>query len=204
MTVISDSVSGTGSPRHPAQPSNYYPLATIKCVGRPIFRSQAARDFACLLDVDPDVLSWRPFADPLSDGTRVREVDFLVVTENATFIAEVGEEEPLSEAWITEYVSALGHRYRPVGMIELSQGFRLQNAKDLMRYGYYRATLGDRVRLLAALDEMGTLTLAECLSAIREAKPMASMAAMALHGFIEIEMDESPIGPETTVRRIRL
>ena len=204
MTVISEGTPGTGSPRQPAYQSNYYPLATIKCDVLPIFRSQAARDFACLLDVDPDVVRWRPFAEPLTYGTRVREVDFLVVTETATFIAEVSEEEPLSEPWVTECVSGLGHCYRPVGMIELSQGVRLQNAKDLMRYGYYRATLGDRVRLLAALDEMGTLTLAECLSAIREAKPMASMAAMALHGFIEIEMDGAPIGPETTVRRIRL
>ncbi len=204
MTVISESTPRTGSPRQPAHKSNYFPLATIKCDALPIFRSQAARDFACLLDVDPDVLRWRPFTQLLTDSTGIREVDFLVDTENGSFIAEVGEDEPCPPDWVVNVSSALGHRYRPVGMIELSQGFRLANAKDIMRYGFYRATLGDRVRLLAALDEMGTLTLAECLSAIREGKAMASVASMMLHGYIEIEMDDAPIGPETTVRRIRL
>lgn len=57
---------------------------------------------------------------PLTHGTRVREVDFLVVTESATFIAEVSEEEPLSEPWVTEYVPGLGHLYRPVGIRRVS------------------------------------------------------------------------------------
>lgn len=204
MKAISDSMPGAGSPRQPVTSSKFFPLATIKCVGLPVFRSQAARDFACLLDVNPDVEWWRPFTQPLTDGARFREVDFLVSTENFTFIADVAEEEPQSEVWVSECAAKLGHRFRPVGMIELAEGFRLQNAKDLMRYGSFRATLGDRVRLLAALDEMGTLTLAECLSAIREGKAMASVASMMLHGYIEIEMDDAPIGPETTVRRIRL
>jgi hypothetical protein len=86
---------------------------------------------------------------------------------------------------------------------ELSVGFRLRNAKDLLRYGFYRATLGDRVRLLAALDEMGSLTVAECMAAFQEGKPMPSLASMALHGFISIELDQALIGPETAVRRIR-
>lgn len=202
MRVISDGTPGAGSPRQPAQPLNFYPLATIKCTGQPVFRSQAARDFACLLDVDPDVVRWVPFPDDLTDGRQIHAVDFLVTTDSATFIAEVGEDEPRPEGWVTTAASALGHRYRSVSMIEL-QGFRLSNAKDLLRYGFYRPTLGDRVRLLAGLDEMGTLTVAECLSAISEGRPMASLAAMMLQGFIEIEIDEAAIGPETTVRRIR-
>jgi hypothetical protein len=48
---------GDVDPRR-ASPHFFYPLATIKCVGSPIFRSQDTRDFACLLDLDPDVLSW--------------------------------------------------------------------------------------------------------------------------------------------------
>jgi hypothetical protein len=41
-------------------PRFYYPLATIKCAGTPSFRSQDARDLACLLDVDPDVVACDP------------------------------------------------------------------------------------------------------------------------------------------------
>lgn len=139
----------------------------------------------------------------LTNGARSRVVDFLIKTEEGTFVAEVAEDEPLLEAWITACVTDMGHRYRPVGMIELSGGYRLQNAKDLLRYGHCRATLGDRVRLLAALEEMGSLTIAECLSAIREGRPMPTLASLILHGFLEIDLDDALLGPETQVRRIR-
>ncbi|MCV9961948.1 hypothetical protein OIU34_08540 [Pararhizobium sp. BT-229] len=42
-------------------------------------------------------------------------------------------------------------------MAELEGSFRLRNAKDLLRCGFYRPPLGDRIRLLAAMDEMGSL-----------------------------------------------
>ncbi|AWM24856.1 hypothetical protein AOX55_00001596 [Sinorhizobium fredii CCBAU 25509] len=59
------------------------------------------------------------------------------------------------------------------------------------------------MRLLAALDEHGTLTLAECLSAFRETRPIAGLASMVLNRFIDIDLDEALIGPESTVRRRR-
>jgi hypothetical protein len=31
------------------------PRGTVRCDGPPLFRTRAARDLACLLDVDPDV-----------------------------------------------------------------------------------------------------------------------------------------------------
>lgn len=36
----------------------YHPLATLKCEGTAFFRSQGARDLACLLDVNPAVTAW--------------------------------------------------------------------------------------------------------------------------------------------------
>jgi hypothetical protein len=59
------------------------------------------------------------------------------------------------------------------------------------------------VRLLAALDEVGSMTVAECLPAFKETLPIAGFASLVLHHFIEIEPDEARIGPETTVRRRR-
>lgn len=50
---------------------------------------------------------------------------------------------------------------------------------------------------------MGSLAVAEALSALREGRPMARLAALILHRFIEIDLDEAMIGPETAVRRIR-
>ncbi|WP_284778456.1 hypothetical protein [Agrobacterium sp. lyk4-40-TYG-31] len=48
-----------------------------------------------------------------------------------------------------------GIRYRRLSPEEIYDGARLQNAKDLLRYGGSTLALGDRLRLLAALDENG-------------------------------------------------
>ena len=97
----------------------------------------------------------------------------------------------------------MGHRYRPVAMIDFADSFRLRNAKDLLRYGFYRPPLGDRIRLLAGIEEMGSLTIAECLSAIREGRPMPTLASLILQRFLEVDLDDELLNPETQVRRIR-
>ncbi|MBY5346036.1 hypothetical protein [Rhizobium leguminosarum] len=194
---------GDVDPRQ-ASPRFFYPLATIKCSGSPIFRSQDARDFACLLDVDPDVLSWTCVGVELSYGGETYPTDFVVKgTDDRTFAVDVAFDLPRPPDWIEMAADRAGHGYRPVAMKDFSDSFRLRNAKDLLRYGFYRCPLGDRIRLLAALDEMSSLTVAEALSAFREGRPMGCLAALILGGFLEIELDDALIGPDTTVRRIR-
>ncbi|MBB3967234.1 hypothetical protein [Rhizobium metallidurans] len=185
-------------------PRFYYPLATVKCVGHPVFRSQDARDFACLLDVDPDVARWTCDGVELSYGGETYCVDFVVTgKDDRTFMVAVADGLPRPPEWIELAVGRLGHAYRPVAMNDFVDSNRLANAKDLLRYGFYRCPLGDRVRILAALDEMGSLTVAEALSAFREGRPMACLAALILQGFLEVDLDDALIGPETSVRRIR-
>ncbi|OWV99543.1 hypothetical protein [Rhizobium sp. R693] len=182
----------------------YTPLATIKCDGPALFRSQQARDFACLLDLDPDVARWSAAPPLLRYGDDEYQVDFLVLTtEGGSFLIDVAQEEPSPPIWLSGAIESMGHRYRPVAMIDFADSFRLRNAKDLLRYGFYRAPLGDRIRLLAGLEEMGSLTIAECLSAIREGRPMPTLASLILQGFVEIDLDDALISPETQVRRIR-
>ncbi|KIV64825.1 hypothetical protein SZ54_3076 [Rhizobium sp. UR51a] len=118
-------------------------------------------------------------------------------------MVDVAEDAPKPPDWIVLAVGRLGHAYRPVAMRDFVDSNRLANAKDLLRYGFYRCPLGDRVRILAALDEMGSLTVAEALSAFREGRPMACLAALILQGFLELDLDDALIGPETAVRRIR-
>lgn len=77
--------------------------------------------------------------------------------------------------------------------------------------GYHRICLGvvfaffnvvgDRVRLLAGLDENGSLTVAECFGAFLETQPMAGLASLFLHRVVHIDLDHGLIGPETVVRR---
>ncbi|EJL50820.1 hypothetical protein PMI09_04857 [Rhizobium sp. CF122] len=143
---------GDVDPRR-ASPCFHYPLATIKCVGSPIFRTQDARDFACLLDVDPDVASWSCDGVELSYGGETYLTDFVVTgVDGRTFVVDVSHDLPRSPDWIELAAERAGYGYRPIAMKEFTDGYRLRNAKDLLRCGFYRP-LGDRIRLLAALEE---------------------------------------------------
>jgi hypothetical protein len=74
----------------------------------------------------------------------------------------------------------------------------------LLRYAAYEVSLGDRVRLLAFLDEHGPAPLATCLSVLRNVRdPVGSIAPLALRMFVEIELDHAPLGPDSIVSRLR-
>ncbi|MBB3914592.1 hypothetical protein [Rhizobium fabae] len=202
---VSQSAPETGLPNQPIIDKVYFPKLAVKCVGRLVFRSQVARDVACLLDVDPDIASWSCMATTLSVGIEAHVPDFTVTTASgSTVLIDAPDRRPgVSPAAIAEAALFDNRTFRIFDVAELEHGHRLANAKDLLRYGNHRAPLGDRVRLLAALEEYGSLTVSECLTVFKETAPMAGLAALALHGYIEIELDEGPIGPETTVRRVR-
>lgn len=204
MTVVSNDRRDDAVPHKVTLSPVYSPMATIKCDGgRAQFRSQQARDFACLLDVDPDVARWSTAPPLLRNGDDEYQLDFVVLTDAGSFLIDVGQEEPSPPIWLSAAVESMGHRYRPVAMIDYADSFRLRNAKDLLRYGFYRPPLGDRIRLLAGLEEMGSLTIAECLSAIQEGRPMPTLASLILQGFLEVDLDDALLTPESQVRRIR-
>lgn len=181
----------------------YFPFATIKCVGRPLYRSRDARDYACLLDLDPSVISWRCLTHAVTDDIGVRRyfVDFAVEAGDGHLLVEVWSGSAGNTQWITNVAECFEYRYQAVLMPELRKGPRLQNARDLLKYAGSDAPLGDRIRILAALDEMGTLTLAECLSVVREGKPMQAVASMILSGILEVDLDNALLGPDTVVHR---
>lgn len=182
----------------------FHPRGTVRCEGAPLFRNQLARDFACLLDVDAGVISWRclPMVIMKEEDTHVP--DFLVQRTDGSFVADaVPSEGNCASDWVCSAVLRQGHRYEAWPADRIRSGFRLQNAQDLLRYARWQTPLGDRVRLLAALDEHSSLTVVECLSALREIVPIAGLSSLILHRFVEIDLDEARIGPETTVRRCR-
>lgn len=180
----------------------YYPLGTVKCDGSPVFRSQAARDVACLLDVDEEVRSWRCMSVSLHFETGIHRPDLEVIRDDGLVLIDASYEPSRQFDGIVECAGGAGYRYEPVERTALPL-IRLRNAKDLLRYARFETALSDRIRLLAALDENGSLSVAECLSAFTETKPIAGLASLALHRFIEMELDEALIGPETQVRRKR-
>lgn len=181
----------------------FYPLSTIKSVGPTIFRSQSARDAACLLDVDPEVSAWSCQAEYLTIGDRHHVFDLVVETRGGIVRHIDVDDRPDLSPEIVEAAGRAGLDYSVVPIRDHALGFRLPNAKDLLRYGNYRVSLGDRVMLLRALEENGSMSISECLGAFRETRPMAGLAVMILGGFVEVDLDEAPLGPETLVRRIR-
>ncbi|WP_234804014.1 hypothetical protein [Ensifer adhaerens] len=102
---------------------------------------------------------------------------------------------------IEEAASSAGLTYEFITREQRERGWRLRNARDLLRYGNYRCPLGDRIRVMAALDEVGSFSIAEGLALFREIAPMAGLASLALQRIVSLELDEALIGPDTCIRR---
>ncbi|WP_246642254.1 hypothetical protein [Rhizobium laguerreae] len=86
VDVASATRSDIRTPKSPLDAILEFISKTIECSGSPIFRSQDARDFACLLDVDPDVLSWTCVGVELSYGGEIYPTDLVITgAEGRTF-----------------------------------------------------------------------------------------------------------------------
>jgi hypothetical protein len=59
----------------------------------------------------------------------------------------------------------------------------LKNARDLLRYGAYQTPLGEPVRILAILDDLGSMSFADAVPLFREIQPMAGLASPILCRF---------------------
>ncbi len=182
------------------------PKNTVRCVGRPMFRTQVARDVGCLLDVDPTVISWTCLPLVLSRRNRHHVPDFSVTRLEGANLVDVqpmfGKRPALD--WVGEAALAQGYQYETRNEAELRGSIRLENARDLLQYAAYRPSLGDRVRILTILEECGSLPLSSCLQAVRTGHDaIAVIASLALQRFIEIELDEARIGPGTIISRFR-
>ncbi|MGO7611182.1 hypothetical protein ACC689_07825 [Rhizobium ruizarguesonis] len=183
-----------------ASTHRFHPFGTVRCSGEPMFRSQLARDLGCLLDVDRSVVAWLCLPRQVEAEIGPHIFDFLVDYDDGTRVCVDAVEDEGSPD-ITEAAADAGLRHRFELRDQIEHGFRLQNARDLLRYARWRTPLNDRIRMLAALDEAGSLQVSECLGIFREVAPMTAIAWMALHRLIELDLDECMIGPETLVRR---
>ena len=185
-----------------ASARQFFPKATVRCPDDPVFRTQLARDLACLLDVDDEVGAWSPLCFGIFIEGRLHVTDFMVdYLDGRRELLDAVERggDPL----VTETLACMHRRHRFVPRIEIENSHRLQNAKDLLRYAHRRTPLNDRIRLLAALDEAGSLSIADTFGLFQETKPMTAISWMILNRFITADLDASPLGPETTIRRFQ-
>ncbi len=178
---------------------SFPPKATVRCSGMATFRSRDARDLGCLLDVDDTVERWECVPIELRVGDLTFRPDFMVKFASGRECL-MDASDHVNGA-IEEAAAAAGLAYEVVTREQRERGWRLRNARDLLRYGNYRCPLGDRIRVMAALDEVGSFSIAEGLSLFREIAPMAGLASLALQRIVNLELDEALIGPETCVRR---
>ncbi|CAN7238870.1 hypothetical protein LJR255_000940 [Pararhizobium sp. LjRoot255] len=190
--------------RNSASIRAFHPAGTVKCDGVRLFRSQSARDVGCLLDVNPSVASWRCMPMPFGVAGIAHVPDFQVFDEDGAILYLDAPDRAMSvdTTLLAAEAERLNARYRLLERGEIYDGFRLRNAKDLLRYAGTVTPLSDRLRLLTALDEHGSLPLAECLKAFQETRPVPGIASLILHGYVEVDLDDVPLGPETAVRRI--
>jgi hypothetical protein len=168
----------------------------VRCVGTPVFRTQLARDLACLLDLDDDVDAWSCLPEVGQGGDAP---DFLVRRGDRHAVVDAGP----GSLSLKAAAEGGDYAYEAWPAERIRNGFRLRNARDLLRYAGWLCPLEDRIRLLAGLDEAGSLTVAECLAAFSETRPMPGLAALVLQRFVSVDLDAAPIGPETAVRRWR-
>lgn len=185
----------------------FRPYGTIRCSNSPYFRTQLARDLGCLLDVDDDVVAWccRPYGmdEILRDIDRTgAPPDFMATYRDGRDVYfHVVEGEVDSEVTEAAACHRISHRF--VSASEIRSGHRLHNCKDLLRYARYRTPLGDRIRILAALEQEGSASVADCMGLFSEINPMAGLSSLILHRFVTVDLDAELIAPHTEVRIFR-
>jgi hypothetical protein len=190
------------SARAAASNLSFQRYGTLYCMGLPMFRATSARDYGCLLDVDADVVSWSCLPFTLRHHEHFQVPDLLVRRRlGDELINVIADESPPSPQWAADAAAKRGYTFRDVREHELRTSFRLSNAQDLLQYANWRPRLGDKLRLLSALDEHCSLTVAECLSLFREMPAMAGLASMILWRIVEVDLDSESIHPKTIVKR---
>lgn len=176
---------------------------TMRCIGIPACRNQHALDVATLLDVDDTIISWSSRTPALRGSEHYHQPDFVADhTAGRSLVMAVNDSfdhtlEPALEA------AQLGFDLKVYRPSDLNRT-RLQNATDILTHGRFRVSLDERLRLLCMLDECSSACVAECVIALRSPLPMAALSSLFLHRIIEIDIDDTLIGPDTIVRRKRL
>lgn len=183
----------------------FAPRGTVRCRGDALFRTKAARDAACLLDLDASVIAWTCMPVVLHRNRRSHIPDFLIERRSGTTAIDVVPViGPPPPKWAANALRKLGHHYETMQEATFKNDVRLENAQELLRYANYHVALGDRIRLLAFLDEHGSAPLATCMSVLSNNRdPVGVIAALTLRRFVEVDIDEAILGPDTIVSRFR-
>jgi hypothetical protein len=163
-----------------------------------VFRTNEARSIGCLLDLDPEIMSWECLPLELTCGSHSHIPDFLVHSGSTSYLLDAAA----PPKWAPQAAAAIGNAYLLNRYDLRASAIRLSNARDLLRYASYSVSLSDRIRLLTILDEHGSLPLATCAEVIKNSSDaVGAIASMALQRFVAIEIDDELIGPDTRIAK---
>lgn len=95
--MLSDALAATGPTparvlsrvKQSALANSFVPRGTVWCRGPALFRTKAARDAACLLDLDNSILAWTCLPEVLVRNRRSHIPDFAVERRSGTAIVDV-------------------------------------------------------------------------------------------------------------------
>lgn len=174
------------------------PSQVLKCHGEPLFRSQQARNLACLFDLSPNVVSWTCLPVLLRFGDGFHIPDFAVQRNDGDYLVDAAR----TPEWALTAAETDGWLYDCISYKQDDKAEVIANAVDLIPYARASTvSLADRLRLLTALDEDGPLPLKYCIQLVRgSADPLGAIAALYFSGEIVFDLTER-IAPETRVSR---
>lgn len=179
----------------------------------PLTRNALIADFLALCELDADVESLRAPADPtifaIGDETLEHVADFEIVRDGSPYLVDVVTDEdllthPLRAASIHGITAADGRPFLIEAAASIRAEPRFTTMRLIMACKRTLVTAGDRVRILHQLDELGTMRLVDCTSAVMNTQDgVAAVLALACEGLVAVDISR-PILPETQVRRRRL
>jgi hypothetical protein len=190
--------------RKAALVNTFAPRGAVRCLGDAVFRTKAAHDAACLWDLDGSVIGRRCLPEVTVRNKQHHVPDFTIErVSGITFVDVVPIDGPSPPKWAADASEKSGRRYTTFLEASFNEDRRLENARELLRYAAYPVPLRDRARFLAFLDEHGSASLATCISIFRNARdPVGAVASLALQRFVEMDIDEACLGPDTIVCRL--
>lgn len=184
-----------------------------KAASTPPTRNALIADFLTICELDPDVEALRAPADPAEfhvGGRTIEHIaDFEIVRDGASYLVDVATDDdlmkhPLRAAAIHGSTSADGRPFAIETAATIRAEPRFATVRLIMACKRTPVTAGDRVRILHQLDEVGTMRLVDCASAVMNTQDgVAAVLALACEGLIAVDISR-PILPETQVRRRRL
>jgi hypothetical protein len=179
----------------------------------PLTRNALIADYLALCELDAEMESLRAPADPaefpVGDEIIAHIADFEIVKDGAAYLVDVATDDdllqhPLRAAAIHGITSSDGRPFVIETAASIRAEPRFTTMRLIMACKRTPVTAGDRVRVLHQLDEMGTMRLVDCASAVMNTQDgVAAVLALACEGLIAVDISR-PILPETQVRRRRL